>query len=280
MRICFTNDVHGRPELYEQLAALVATERPQLLIVGGDMFPDGDEADPPASQRAFVRDSFAATIDAWKRSCPGLAVAAICGNHDWLSSQQELAALDAAGRLTLLTPQRTRRIADLTLLGFSHTPPTPFHVKDFERLDQPGDEIPQGPCFVYDPATGRQVEIDPESHFVDKLTLAEQLAAIPPVDDARWLFVCHAPPFETPLDVLPNVDHPVGSHSIRAFIEQHQPYCALHGHIHESPAITGAYRTTLGQTLCVNPGQAHETLHAVLFDSDDPAGTMRHTVFG
>ena len=73
----------------------------------------------------------------------------------------------------------------------------------------------------------------------------------------------HCPPAETSLDQAPALTDdlrpivfggrvmtkPVGSTSMRAAIEQHQPLLGLHGHIHES---RGAER--LGRTLCVNPG--------------------------
>jgi hypothetical protein len=41
----------------------------------------------------------------------------------------------------------------------------------------------------------------------------------------------------------------------------------------------GSHADRLGSALCVNPGQAYERLHAVLFDSSDPVRTLRHTVF-
>jgi len=67
---------------------------------------------------------------------------------------------------------------------------------------------------------------------------------------------------------------------VRAFIEEHQPPLTLHGHIHESPMVSGSYAERIGRTLCVNPGQSPERLHAVIFDTDDPYTTLVHTVFG
>jgi Icc-related predicted phosphoesterase len=66
---------------------------------------------------------------------------------------------------------------------------------------------------------------------------------------------------------------------VRAFIEQHQPPLTLHGHIHESPAVSGSYADRIGRTLCVNPGQSPDRLHAVIFDTDDLCATMCHTIF-
>ena len=67
---------------------------------------------------------------------------------------------------------------------------------------------------------------------------------------------------------------------MRVFIEEHQPPLTLHGHIHESPNVSGSYTDRIGRTLCVNPGQSVECLHAVLFDTNNLWATMCHTVFG
>jgi Icc-related predicted phosphoesterase len=74
-----------------------------------------------------------------------------------------------------------------------------------------------------------------------------------------------------------------GSHSIKAFIEEHQPLLTLHGHIHESPDLSGAYFDRIGETLSINPGQSvwseRETgkLYAVTFEIEKVEETMTHT---
>ena len=40
MRVCFTSDLHGAASLYEQLEELLRAQTPDLLILGGDLFPD------------------------------------------------------------------------------------------------------------------------------------------------------------------------------------------------------------------------------------------------
>ncbi len=72
--------------------------------------------------------------------------------------------------------------------------------------------------------------------------------------------------------------YPIGSRAVRQFIEQRRPLVTLHGHIHESPIVTGSYADRVGDSLCINPGQSHTRLHAVLFDTARPAETLRHTV--
>lgn len=69
------------------------------------------------------------------------------------------------------------------------------------------------------------------------------------VADAPFqLMVCHTPPYNTKLDRLTN-GTPVGSVSVRQFIEKHQPHLCITGHIHESPGID-----FIGRTKILNAG--------------------------
>ncbi|MEW6328368.1 MAG: metallophosphoesterase [Thermodesulfobacteriota bacterium] len=67
-------------------------------------------------------------------------------------------------------------------------------------------------------------------------------------DAALKIFVTHAPPFKTTVDVVTGGRH-VGSKAVRSFIEEHQPQVCITGHIHEA-----AGRDTIGQTMIINPG--------------------------
>lgn len=278
MKICFTSDLHGRQVLYEQLDRLVAAERPGLLILGGDMFTDGDVDDPVGTQVAFIERIFIPRVNAWRAAVPGMAVACILGNHDWLCSQAALENHHRAGRIVLLNGAAPWQCNGTSYVGFHNTPPTPYWVKDFERLDLAGDEIPETGGAVWDPATGRAHQAEPLQHFAGHPCLAQELTEVVRID-RPWVFVCHAPPHGTNLDRLPHIESPVGSRAVRQFIEQRGPMLSLHGHIHESPEVTGGFSDRVGGTLCVNPGQTTERLHAILFDSRDPAATLRHTAF-
>ena len=83
----------------------------------------------------------------------------------------------------------------------------------------------------------------------------------------KSIFNFHCPPYNSGIDLAPKLDEkltpvlgpgaspvmiPVGSPSVRAAIEKHQPLMGFHGHIHES---RGTYK--LGRTLCINPGSEY-----------------------
>jgi uncharacterized protein len=277
MRICFTSDFHGSPDLYAQLDQLLAGDPPDLLILGGDMFADGDAADPVASQRAYVEGEFLKTLRRWKSRQPGLAIAAILGNHDW-GLMQDVLRVAGRGDVSVLELGRPLSLGGINLVGYSITPPTPHFVKDLERLDRAEDEPPADGGMVWDATAGRPVAVTAAEHFAGRPSMQDELSRAAAATQP-WILVAHAPPVGGKLDRLPTVPYPVGSHAVRAFILARQPLVSLHGHIHESPDVTGAYFEMLGATLCVNPGQSPTRLHAVLFDSVRPRETLRHTVY-
>lgn len=278
MQICFTSDLHGEPLLYDQLEELLRAERPDLLILGGDLLADGEPDDPVSTQLAHIDRFFMPRIRTWRTMNPRLRVACLPGNHEWAPSADSLAAYERDGMITFLQPDAIREINDLRLVGYACVPATPHWVKDFERLDRPGDPMPNCVGVTWDRNYQRIKGVEPGEHYGGHGSIADELAHIPTVPPP-WIFVCHGPPHNTQLDRVSGEPQPLGSRAIRDFILARQPLCSLHGHVHESPRLTGHFTHRLGNTLCVNPGQSHARLYAVLFESDAPAATIRHTVF-
>ncbi len=276
LQICFTSDLHGHAHLYAALGQLILRSRPDLLILGGDLFPDGDVSDPRGTQTAWVTRVFLPMLAGWRRQLPELAIACIFGNHDWACTRRAVRDSADGWGMVALDHHEAWLFRGMNFLGFSYTPPTPYWVKDFERLDLPNDEIPELGGSVWDERTAAAQAISPADFFREKSSLTDKLSSVrtPP---APWVFVCHAPPHASKLDRLPHVPYPVGSRAVRSFIEARQPLLALHGHIHESPQVTGAWQESLGETLCVNPGQGTDRLHAVTFDAYRLPQTLRHT---
>jgi len=105
-------------------------------------------------------------------------------------------------------------------------------------------------------------------------TLVEQIEPGKPV-----IFNVHNPPADSGADLAFKLTEdmhivtaggepvrvPVGSHAVRAAIEQVQPVLALHGHIHESRAMV-----SIGRTQVCNPGSLYPdgTLQGVIVTLD------------
>ena len=71
------------------------------------------------------------------------------------------------------------------------------------------------------------------------------------------------------------LDLHIGSIAIRRFIEARQPRLTLHGHVHESARLTGAWQQRIGRTLCLSAAHDGPELALVRFDLDDPDQATR-----
>jgi Icc-related predicted phosphoesterase len=133
--------------------------------------------------------------------------------------------------------------------------------------------------------TNQLVPVDPYLYLRHRETIQKDLNRLPkPLHNKRAIYIMHSPPFGTRLDLIQGGTS-AGSRSIKAFIEEYQPFLTLHGHIHESPEISRAYFDRIGETLSINPGQFTRTdgdlskLHAVTFEMENIEGTLTHTCF-
>jgi len=94
------------------------------------------------------------------------------------------------------------------------------------------------------------------------------------------IFNLHNPPYETPIDLAPELDADlkpvikggaismvhVGSPTVRQVIEKYKPLLGIHGHIHESRGFV-----KIGRTLCINPGSEYGEgiLRGAIINLDD-----------
>lgn len=83
------------------------------------------------------------------------------------------------------------------------------------------------------------------------------------------------PPSKLGLDVCRD-GSTVGSDSVYDFIKNKQPLFSLHGHIHESPEVSGRWKNKVGNTIAIQPGQLKQFTF-VLIDTVTNAAE-RHSV--
>lgn len=273
----FTSDLHGQGALYEQVVAQVAAQRPRAVLLGGDLAPHAGGADGVEHQRVFLRGFLVEFARRVRDASPGTTLLLLMGNDDWSANAGILE--ERHGALWHVIHDRTVTVDGVRVAGLSWVPITPFGMKDWERWDDGTEESPPRLDGWVSRGSGLEpFQFDPAHR---QPTIADALAAL--AADGRaaeTMFVLHSPPRDTRCDMIGARQH-VGSRAIRAFLERHQPPLALSGHIHESPRISSAYRDAIGRTVVVNPGQfGTSRLCGVWFDPADPAGTLRHTVYG
>lgn len=302
MRLVYAADLHGDIDSYRSLLDLAAETDARAAIVGGDLLPHAITLQTALQvQRDFIAEQLGPLLAWFHARHPAIGIYLLPGNDDWAGAIMELDQLEQAGLMFPLH-ERVYRLSttddrppttdhnavvrpassvvgqELWLAGYACVPLTPFSIKDYERRD----DGPL-PAFSFDMAyTSWSGEIQPAQAdmLAARPSIAEALAKLAEQSDPqRTIYVCHTPPFNTPLDQMPHGRH-VGSKALRAFIGQHAPPLTLHGHIHESPELSGRYAAQLGATWSINPGHHPARFQAVTLDTDDLAGTIAHTAFG
>ena len=279
LRALFASDLHGREDRYLKLLVVARAEEPVAVFLGGDLLPPGALAAGGAGDflTGWLGPRLASLRTALASGYP--RVLAIFGNDDPRSELPALATLETQGLLEHVHQKRVE-VRGIPVYGYACVPPTPFTLKDWERYDvsrfvDPGAVSPE--------EGWRSVPADePDARWG---TIARDLEALAGTADvSRAVFLFHAPPHATRLDRAAldgrSVDHVpldphIGSIAIRRFIEARQPRLTLHGHVHESARLTGAWRERLGRTLCLSGAHDGPELALVRFDLDDPDGATR-----
>jgi Icc-related predicted phosphoesterase len=279
----FVSDLHGDPDKYKRLFRLIGAERPSAVFLGGDLLPSGLTA---LESLDFAHEDFVSSflVRQLKRLQEALGAAyprvfVILGNDD---SRSEEAVVIAAATQGVWEYVHDRRVSyeGYDVYGYAYVPPTPFLMKDWERYDQSRGVDPG--CVS--PETGhRSVPVAAnETRYATIKDDLQKLVGGRSLEKAIMLF--HAPPYKTKLDRAAldgkMVDHVpldvhVGSIAIRRLIEERQPLITLHGHIHESARITGAWSEPIGRTCCLSAAHDGPELALIRFDPGNPAAATR-----
>jgi Icc-related predicted phosphoesterase len=280
-RCFFVSDLHGKIDRYTKLFEAVANEKPRAVLLGGDLLPhhwsqltDGE----------FINDVLLAGFESLGQQLgderPRVFI--ILGNDDDRSSEDHFVAGHEEGRWFYLH-ERWGAIADYPVFGYSYVPPTPFLLKDWERYDV--SRFTDAGCVS--PERGhRTVPVDPDE--IRFGTIAADLARLTEDRDLETsVLLFHSPPYQTDLDRAAldgrTVDHApldvhVGSIAIQRFIEDRQPLLTLHGHIHESPRLTGNWRQKIGRTHAFSAAHHGPELALVRFDLHDLDNASRELI--
>jgi Icc-related predicted phosphoesterase len=281
-RIVYTSDLHGDLELYRAAGEAAVSQHADALIFGGDLCPGtptGSSLRLPIEQPEFLLYRLSPLLEEWKQAQPALRVFAIPGNDD---CQTVLPALEELEMNELIQNlhQESRTLGAYTLVGLSFVPPTPFHLKDFERWDAArvaDSDAYSYRCVVGSPR-GFMVIEDFEAYLDSLPSIKDELKRLPIRDPEHTVAVIHTPPFNTRCDVLFDGRN-VGSVALRNWIQEHQPRLTLHGHIHESPKLSRSFCDHIGRTIVVNPGCDHVRSYLVFIDLDNPS-ELEHSLYG
>jgi Icc-related predicted phosphoesterase len=233
--VVYATDLHGEVRSYERLLEAGAGKKVKAVIIGGDIAPFltviGDMA---MYQREFLEYYLVPRLKEFRKKSRK-DVFMMMGNDDLKINMDVLERAEKNGLVKLMN-QKVHAAGKRFVAGYSYVNETPFLMKDWEKPD--------------------------EKIIRDLNAMARKS------DPRKTVYVTHAPPLNTGLDVIFSGTH-VGSAAIREFLEKKQPYLSLHGHIHESPQMSGIWKDVIGGTVAVNPGKQN----IVVMDLED-LGTM------
>ncbi len=279
----FASDLHGNVDRYRKLFRTIQDSPPGMVFLGGDLLPHpaSSLASPQAAYDDFITELLLPEFEKLRTELAenDPLVFLIPGNDDGRRVEGSVVNGEKKGAW-IYVHDRKVGINDYTVYGYAFVPPTPFLLKDWEKYDvsryvDPGcvspeeglRSVPVAPC---------ELRYSTIRDDLEKLSGKETLA--------KAVFLFHSPPYQTLLDRAAldgkMVDHApldvhVGSIAIRKFIETRQPLLTLHGHIHESSRLTGAWQDRIGRTHLFSAAYDDPELALVTFDLEEPDKAVR-----
>ena len=282
----FVSDLHGHEDRYISLFEEIKKEKPAIVFIGGDILLSGVAYSKSRynSNKDFLHRFLFPSMEFLKYKMGGEypKIYIIMGNDD---PRDEEESIIQAEKKSIFEYIHNRKISfkDFTIYGYAYVPPTPFRLKDWEKYDVSRFTDPG--CIA--PADGiHTVPVD--EHELKYSTIKDDLEKLTQKDNLeKSVFLFHSPPYNTKLDYANldgkkiddvELDVHVGSIAIRKFIEKRKPLITLHGHIHESPRITGSWKDMIGDTLCFSAAHDKKELALVEFDLEKPEEANRRLI--
>ncbi|MEW5734452.1 MAG: metallophosphoesterase [Thermodesulfobacteriota bacterium] len=272
MRILFCADIHVSPDHLEAFLAEIRARRPDAAVIGGDIVPHRlghTGLSFIESHRKYLCETFVPRIREFRRE-DGTPLYLDLGNDDLLAGRSVLEEHDGA-LFCLLHGRKHALSPELDILGYMCVPFTPFALKDWERPDTRERPLARPELRVrWDGyVTGKGVREDVRLSPQSGVPISEDLARLSKQVTGPFIFVSHSPPNGTALDMLQSRDH-VGSVAVRRFIEHWAQdgrlLASFHGHIHESPEVSGKACEPFGRVWACNPGQRPDRFCFLLWE--------------
>jgi len=270
MRFIYSCDIHGDMVKYEKLRKIANENNIKNIVIGGDLLPKKAELRAPI-QREFVQGEFKQYFERLQKD--NINFIAILGNDDLEIVEPEYLEMISKFPNVKNIDERKVDIEDVSFIGLSRVLDTPFMRKDRIVVEE-GQEMPeqlkekiyinkcQDIVTVDEWRELRKTSVPKMEDVLDNLPKSTQ--------GLKAIFVFHDPPYGIGLDHCKN-DELVGSKAMARFIEQSEAYMSFHGHIHESPDMSGKWYNKLGNTICIQPGQTefgNSKLHYVIVDTE------------
>ncbi len=258
-KLIYTADLHGNSEFYKRLLNKAEDEKVDAIVIGGDLCGrDGNSIkEKIENQKLFLEKFMIPLFKDFKSKNKKTGFFIIMGNDDFRINLGVLEKADKNKTIKSIHKKSVKLNKNCNIAGYSFINPTPFRLKDWEKSDFENDKSPNQ-LFMEEITSMNRENGTIEGDLKKLKTLS---------NPKNTIYVIHAPPYNTKLDIITTKDH-VGSKAVRNFIEKEQLLLTLHGHIHESPSMSGSYLDRIGKTTCINVGSSYpeDKLNCVIID--------------
>jgi len=278
LRFIYTTDLHGDVRKFEDVYNHAKYTGVKLIHLGADILPKSEGMLKKQKQfiKGYLKNFYGRCHDA------GITVLAFFGNDDCYTRKKYF--IKSIGDYGNLLDEIPFKRSGYSFKAYGYVPDHPFALKNGVKLDnkdsKPSELYPriiptlfEGIIYKLkkhpDPVDvdekGFYNIIDLKKYFKNKGTIEDDLKSIRV--GKKTIMAIHTPPSQVNLDVCPDFRR-VGSDSVLHWIEKKQPLCVLSGHIHESKDM-GDWKTYIGNTLVIQPGQAYDRTTMVNVEIED-----------
>jgi len=284
MKFIYTTDLHGQKNKFNDILSYAIDNKIKIVHLGGDLLPKPRKIsvadalylsishdlkqlerlnkfyNPLEVQRTFVSGFLKGFYkEALKAN---IRILSFFGNDDFYSLKKNFRKYGS------LLDEQPIEIEDYLFKAYPFVCDHPFGLKTACKLDYRGWERPFSKLAVDE----QKEIINLDEYFNKKATIEEDLKKEVVLNN-NLIMACHMPPRAVNLDVCGrrlmsgkfDKIRIVGSKSVYDWIVKEKPLIVLCGHIHENYEITNIWKTNIGKTLVVQPGQSLKT-RFVLFE--------------
>lgn len=267
MKLLYITDLHGNEWKYEKTFQIAKSKKTDVVINGGDILPvKGDLLKQGDFITNYLDDYFR------QFESEGIYYLCIMGNDDLIIFDELFQKTCDKYSYIANIAQKKFQIKEnnYEFIGMNWINDLPFALKDRARKDTQDFVFPKQPGIQVISTQNGWKEIDNWFSYAENLpTIEDEMnRLVKPSNMRKTVYAIHMPPSNISLDVCHD-GRKVGSRSIFSFLRENQPLLSLHGHIHESPDISGRWYTPIGNTICIQPGQSSyfvNTLNYALID--------------
>ncbi|MHA2009290.1 MAG: metallophosphoesterase family protein [Promethearchaeota archaeon] len=263
MKLLYVTDIHGIEWKHNEIFRIASSLKSDVVINGGDMLPFRGNL---LHQGKFITGFFENYFSRFESS--GIYFLGLLGNDDLRIFDDLFQQTCDKYSYVVNMAQKQFQIegSKYEFIGMNYVPDLPFGLKDRARKDTQDFEYPRqvGKQYLSIPNGFQRLE-DWISYSEKIPTIEDEIKnLVKPSDISNTIYIFHSPPANLDLDVVFD-GRKVGSKAEYEFFKKNQPKLTLHGHIHESPDVSGKWYSKLGDTICIQPGQSRQDKNSLTY---------------